>query len=203
VTARSARREGWPRVVLAPVVALLLLLSLIHFASTARLRVPWPRPAMAFARAALPFRSVGGYGLFAVMTTSRPEILLEGSADGVTWTPYEFRWKPGDVTGRPRFVAPHQPRLDWQMWFAALGSYNEQPWFLPFCARLLEGEPSVTALLAKNPFPVLPPRYLRATVYEYRFTTAAERRSTGAWWAREAKGLYIPVLSQDMLRRRR
>jgi hypothetical protein len=165
--------------------------------------VSWPGPVLAVARAAIPFRSVGGYGLFAIMTTSRPEIILEGSDDASTWKPYEFRWKPGDVMRRPRFVAPHQPRLDWQMWFAALGSYEQQPWFVPFCARLLEGEPSVTALLARNPFPQAPPRYLRAVVYDYRFTDAAERRATGAWWKREMKGLYVPVLRREMLERGR
>jgi hypothetical protein len=151
-------------------------------------------------RAAIPFRSVNSYGLFMVMTTSRPEIILEGSQDGVDWRAYQFRWKPGDVMRRPRFVAPHQPRLDWQMWFAALGSYSENPWFLELCARLLDGKPEVTRLLALDPFAGKPPRYLRAVVYEYRFTNPAERRATGAWWKREAKGLYLPVLSREMLR---
>ncbi len=194
---------AWPRWALLPVATLLTLLSFVHFAGTLRLGVPWPGPVLAAARAALPFRSVNGYGLFTVMTTSRPEIILEGSDDGAAWKPYEFRWKPGDVTRRPRFVAPHQPRLDWQMWFAALGTYEEQPWFVPFCARLLEGEPSVTALLAANPFPHAPPRYLRAVVYDYRFTTAGQRRATGAWWKREEKGLYLPVLTREMLERSR
>ncbi len=196
-------RGRWPRWALLPVGALVLLLSVVHFAGTLRLTVPWPGAVISVARAALPFRSVNNYGLFMVMTTSRPEIILEGSDDGAAWKPYEFRWKPGDVTRRPRFVAPHQPRLDWQMWFAALGTYDEQPWFVPFCARLLEGAPSVTRLLAKNPFPNAPPRYLRATVYEYRFTSRAERRATGAWWKREQKGLYLPVLSRELLERSR
>ncbi|HEY6931577.1 MAG TPA: lipase maturation factor family protein, partial [Thermoanaerobaculia bacterium] len=162
--------------------------------------IPWPGPAISFARAVSPFRSVGSYGLFMVMTTSRPEIILEGSDDGAEWKAYEFRWKPGDVTRRPRFVAPHQPRLDWQMWFAALGNYSENPWFLALCGRLLQGKPDVTGLLAVNPFPNGPPRYLRAVVYEYRFTDSAARRATGAWWTREPKGLYLPVLNRDMLR---
>jgi len=135
-----------------------------------------------------------------VMTTSRPEITLEGSDDGAEWRAYEFRWKPGDVMRRPRFVAPHQPRLDWQMWFAALGSYSENPWFIDFCGRLLQGSPEVTGLLAVNPFPRAPPRYLRAVVYDYRFTDFASRRATGAWWHREPQGLYLPVLSREMLR---
>ena len=198
----KAARGRWPHWILAPVAAAVLLLSLVEFAGTLRLRPPWPGFAVSIVRAALPFRSVNNYGLFAVMTTSRPEIILEGSDDGSSWKAYEFRWKPGDILRRPRFVAPHQPRLDWQMWFAALGTYGEHPWFLPFCARLLEGEPSVIALLANNPFPHTPPRYLRALLDDYRFTDSAERRKTGAWWRREVKGTYIPVLSREMLQER-
>jgi len=142
-----------------------------------------------------PLRSVNGYGLFAVMTMRRPEIILEGSDDGTTWKAYEFKWKPGDPLRRPAFLAPHMPRLDWQMWFAALGRYQDNRWFLALAQRLLEGEPRVLALLKENPFPKAPPRYLRATVYEYVFTTTAERRATGAWWKREVVALYCPVLS--------
>ncbi len=96
---------------------------------------------------------MNGYGLFAVMTPSRPEIVVEGSRDGTTWLPYEFKWKPGDPTRRPRFVEPHQPRLDWQMWFAALGTYEDNPWFLSFLRRLLEDSPPVLRLLKTDPFP--------------------------------------------------
>ena len=142
-----------------------------------------------------PFRLVNGYGLFAVMTTERSEIIIEGSQDGHTWQPYEFTDKPGDLRRPPRFVAPHQPRLDWQMWFAALSSYRQSPWFLQCCRRLLEGSPAVLALLSHNPFPESPPRYLRAVVYDYYFTTPAGRRAEGAWWRRAYKGLYCPVLS--------
>ncbi|HLN58227.1 MAG TPA: lipase maturation factor family protein, partial [Thermoanaerobaculia bacterium] len=116
------------------------------------------------------------------------------------WSEYEFRWKPGDPKRPPRQVAPHQPRLDWQMWFAALGTYQENPWFIAFVARLLQGSPDVERLLLRNPFPNHPPRYIRAVLFEYRFTDAAERRAAGAWWKTEAKGLYCPVLSRDMLR---
>jgi predicted DCC family thiol-disulfide oxidoreductase YuxK len=201
--APQAPRGRWPRLLLVPVAAVVLLTSLVEFAGMLRLRLPWPGVAISIVRAAIPFRSVNNYGLFAVMTTSRPEIVIEGSDDGAAWKAYEFRWKPGNLQRRPRFVAPHQPRLDWQMWFAALGSYAEQPWFLPFCARLLEGAPEVTALLAGNPFPGAPPRYLRAVLYDYRFTDSGQRRRTGAWWRREERGLYAPVLSAEMLRRAR
>ena len=90
---------------------------------------------------------LNSYGLFAVMTTDRREIIVEGSNDGMNWLPYEFKYKPGDVNRRPAFVAPHQPRLDWQMWFAALGDYRQNPWFVNFCERLLQGSPEVLALL--------------------------------------------------------
>ena len=133
------------------------------------------------------------------MTTERPEILIEGSDDGADWRPYAFRWKPGDVAARPRFVAPHQPRLDWQMWFAALGSIEENPWLVQFLGRLLEGSPEVVGLLAANPFPDHPPRYVRATTYDYRFTDSAERRRSGAWWRRKVIGPYSPVLERGRL----
>jgi hypothetical protein len=129
------------------------------------------------------------------MTTKRHEIIVEGSMDGTTWQPYEFRFKPGELTRRPEFIAPHMPRLDWQMWFAALGDVQSQRWFVYFCGRLLEGSPPVLALLERNPFPHAPPRFLRAVVWDYHFTDPAERRATGAWWKRELLGLYTPVLT--------
>jgi len=142
-----------------------------------------------------PLRIVNGYGLFRVVTKSRPEIILEGSADGVEWLPYEFKWKPGDVNQPPRWVAPHQPRLDWQMWFAALGTYRQNPWFVALTRQLLENSPDVTRLLAHNPFPDTPPHFVRSTVYDYEFTTLAERRATGGWWKRQGRGEYLPVVS--------
>ncbi|HEY7956358.1 MAG TPA: lipase maturation factor family protein [Polyangia bacterium] len=150
-----------------------------------------PRALVRLHQALAPLHAVNPYGLFAVMTTRRPEIVIEGSRDGVKWREYEFRYKPGAVTGPPRFVAPHQPRLDWQMWFAALGS--PRPWFERFLARLLEGAPEVSKLLARNPFSDRPPKYVRALLYEYRMTDRATRRRTGAWWTRELLGLYFPA----------
>jgi hypothetical protein len=146
-----------------------------------------------------PFGIANPYGLFAVMTTTRPEIIVEGSADGVTWLPYEFRYKPGDVSRRPPQVAPGQPRLDWQMWFAALGDLQQNGWFLNFARCLLRGAPDVLALMGKNPFPHAPPRYLRAKLYDYRFTSMEEHRRTGAWWTRRLLGLYMPSVSLDTL----
>ena len=154
-----------------------------------------PRPLVALLELVSPLRTINSYGLFSVMTTNRPEIVVEGSNDRVTWLPYEFKWKPGDLQRRPAFVAPHQPRLDWQMWFAALGDYRGNPWFMNFLLRLLQGSPEVLALLEKNPFPDKPPSYLRAVLYEYHFTGLAERGASGQWWRRERKGLYCPEIS--------
>jgi amino acid transporter len=159
------------------------------------LRVPLPAPAQSYLSWISPLRLVNSYGLFAVMTTTRPEIVVEGSSDGTTWAPYEFRYKPGDVRRPPPWVAPYQPRLDWQMWFAALGNADENRWFYSFAARLMQGSPPVLALLERNPFPESPPRYIRAVVYDYRFTDFAERRRTGTWWRREQKGVYLPPIS--------
>src|SRR5882762_1806291 len=143
------------------------------------------------------FRIVNGYGLFRVMTKDRREIVIEGSADGIDWKPYEFKWKPGDVMRAPGWCAPHQPRLDWQMWFAALGSYRQNPWFVQTVISLLDGKPKVAALFERNPFPQSPPRYVRATLYRYRFTTAQEHRQTGAWWKRQELGEYLPGVSLE------
>jgi predicted DCC family thiol-disulfide oxidoreductase YuxK len=146
-------------------------------------------------RSVSPFEIINSYGLFAVMTTTRPEIVIEGSNDGVSWLAYEFKYKPGDLTRRPPWVAPHQPRLDWQMWFAALGDYQSDPWIVRFMARLLQGSPAVLRLLGRKPFPDAPPHYIRAMLYQYRFTSPVERKGTGAWWTRELKGVYVPAVS--------
>ncbi len=146
------------------------------------------------------FRIVNGYGLFRVMTKDRREIVIEGSADGIDWQSYEFKWKPGDVMRAPGWCAPHQPRLDWQMWFAALGLYRQNPWFVQTVISLLHGKPEVAALFERNPFPQSPPRYVRATVYRYRFTTAEEHRATGASWKRQELGEYLPGVSLEDVR---
>jgi len=180
------------RVVLAVFV---LVLSCIKFWENLSPNTVLPRPAARIAMWADPFRSVNSYGLFRVMTTDRREIVIEGSDDGTTWRAYEFKYKPGDPARRPGFVEPFQPRLDWQMWFAALQQFETTPWFEPLAARLLEGSPPVLALFATNPFPAAPPRFLRASVYDYRFSTWAERRASGDWWQRTPVGEYAPVMS--------
>jgi lipase maturation factor 1 len=153
-----------------------------------------PDPLRALARIVSPFEIVNSYGLFAVMTTTRPEIIVEGSNDSENWSAYEFRYKPGQLDRAPKWIAPMQPRLDWQMWFAALGNYRENLWFVGFVVRLLEGSPEVLRLIEKNPFPDHPPRYIRAMAYDYSFTTWEERRQTGAWWKRVPIGTYLPVV---------
>jgi lipase maturation factor 1 len=130
-----------------------------------------------------PFRSVNGYGLFRVMTTARPELVIEISENGRDFKEYEFRWKPGDPNRRPPFVEPHMPRLDWQMWFAALDPPNSEYWLASLAQRILDMEPSVLRLLGPSPL-VGRPRVVRLAYYGYRFTTRAERAQNGAWWAR-------------------
>jgi len=134
------------------------------------------------------------YGLFARMTTTRPELVIEGSADGQQWRAYEFKWKPGDLDRRPGWVQPFQPRLDWEMWFAASQEFPPA-WFRNFCYRILEGQPEVLTLLDENPFAGTPPRYVRAIRFDYRFSTPAERASSGAWWVREPLGVFMPPMT--------
>jgi len=190
------RGRAWITVPLAVVITFLTIIQTLHLCRIRLQLRPVTWAYLTIYQSIYPLRSVNSYGLFAVMTANRPEIILEGSNDGTEWKPYEFKYKPGDLKQAPRLAAPHQPRLDWQMWFESLrGTGNPSPWFLNFCVRLLQGEPAVLRLLAENPFPDAPPRYLRAVVYEYRFTTAAECAVTGAWWKRAERGPYCPILS--------
>jgi lipase maturation factor 1 len=187
------RSTVFQRSVTAVLFTFIMLASCFELIGTFARRIP--HPATTLLSAIGPFGVVNTYGLFAVMTTSRLEISVEGSNDGQTWLPYRFKYKPGDLDRAPRWVQPHQPRLDWQMWFAALGSYQANPWFVNFMLRLLEGSPDVHALLAVNPFPSAPPGYIRAQVYDYKFTNMAEHRATGNWWRRELKSIYFPPAS--------
>ena len=182
----------WSRAVCGGFAALALFVGGFQVARAFAVR--WSL-ADAAIRTVSPFQIINSYGLFAVMTTVRPEIVIEGSNDGVTWLAYEFKYKPGDVTRRPAWVAPHEPRLDWQLWFAALGDYQSDPWIIRFMVRLLQGSPEVLRLLGRNPFPDGPPHYIRAQLYQYSFTSPAEGKSTGAWWNRELKGVYVPPVS--------
>ena len=193
--AHLPKRYGWPKEIVVPIASIIILMTTLQLTGLCRRRFFWPEPLVALYNLFEPFRSVNSYGLFAVMTTARPELIVEGSSNGTTWFPYEFKYKPGDLKRRPAFVAPHQPRLDWQMWFAALGDYRENPWLLNFCTRLLQGSPDVLRLLSKNPFPDKPPRYVRVLLYDYHFTDFATHRSEGTWWRRTKDRLYCPVLS--------
>jgi len=129
------------------------------------------------------------------MTTSRNEIIIEGSNDGRSWKPYEFNYKPGDLKSGLYIVAPHQPRLDWQMWFAALGDYRRDYWFVNLMYRIQQGSPDVLGLLKYNPFPQDPPKFLRARLFDYTFTNYEQRRKTGDKWKRNLIGYYMPVLT--------
>jgi len=188
---------NWPGLILKPVFLVIFVLSIFTFGRTLRWSIPWPSSFNKFVTTMAPFHFVSGYGLFAVMTTTRPEIIVEGSNDGRVWRAYEFKYKPGDLARRPEVVAPHQPRLDWQMWFAALGNVQNprNQWFVNFCIRLLQGSSEVLSLLEENPFPEGPPKYIRAQLYRYRFTTWGERKKTGNWWKRDYQGEYLRPLS--------
>lgn len=183
-----------PRIAFAAAVVIVLLgcLSLANSIFN-----DLPAPAASLLRLSAPFGIVNSYGLFAVMTTSRPEIVVQGSADGSHWLDYEFRYKPGSLRTPPRWVAPHQPRLDWQLWFAALSEWRSSPWFANFMVRLLQGSQPASNLLATNPFPAKPPMYVRALLFEYRFTNWSERAANGAWWKRTPKSVFFPAISLE------
>jgi len=155
-----------------------------------------PDPARRLVSALAPFRVANGYGLFAVMTTDRPELVFEGTADGETWKPYRFHYKPGPLDRGLPFVAPHMPRLDWQLWFAALGSERQHPWVVSFMGRLLEAEPSVLHLLARDPFRGTPPVGVRALLYDYAYAAPQERREPGRVWRRTLLGRWGPRLAR-------
>jgi len=184
--AAASPGQGWLLAGLGFPVAILSVLAMIPGATAVK-------------TALAPFRCFNSYGLFRVMTTTRPEIIIEASQDGEIWKPYDHRWKPDDRGEIPRLVAPHQPRLDWQLWFAALeGQYRRSSrsvWFERLMVALLENRPEATRLFHATPFEEAP-RYVRARLYRYRFTSPAERSETGHWWKREELGLYFPVIGR-------
>ena len=140
-----------------------------------------------------PFHIANGYGVFAIMTTNRPEIIFEGSRDGREWLPYELPYKPGSIARSPQWATPHQPRLDWQLWFAALAPREHNPWLGGLVNGLLRGSPPVLELFEHNPFPEAPPRYIRASLYLYRFSNLETRHRTGQWWNRVYARNFWPV----------
>lgn len=185
-------RAGWRQVGAAAGAVLLLALGGLTFArevnntvagsGRAGLDLGWSDRVIDWVQ---PFRSVNGYGLFRVMTTERPEIILEASRDGSTWVEWPLRWKPGPLDRAPGLVAPHQPRLDWQLWFAALDPQGDRYWLVSWMRRLLAGDPDVTALMGDPPIADGPPGFLRLAFYDYRFTTTQERAERGHWWHRD------------------
>jgi hypothetical protein len=172
-----------------------LLIVVLSVAEMRFWRGSLPEPIEGMLAAIQPFRSLNSYGLFAVMTTQRPEVEVEGSNEGWRWQPYQFKWKPGRPERASQFVAPHQPRLDWQMWFLALGSCARSPWFIRLQQRLLQGSPEVLGLLQTNPFPSAPPRYIRSVLYQYRFSEWSDWKTKNAFWSREKIGAFCPVLA--------
>jgi lipase maturation factor 1 len=176
-----------------------VMLSWVFYATTVDM-MNMPLGMTPFTRAPIvalePFRIANRYGLFAVMTGGRYEIEFQGSNDGTAWTPYPFRYKPQALDARPRIYAPWQPRLDWNLWFASLGSWRSYP-IVPLTeTRLLTGSPDVLGLFDANPFRMHPPKYVRAVLYQYWFTTMTEKRATGNWWKRQYMGVYAPVITR-------
>ena len=187
--AAPAAGRGPRRLVSVGLWTLVLFLSGVELAATVG---KLPKPVAQVAQQLSQFGFVNHYGLFAVMTTKRLEIQVEGSQDGEHWEPYLFPYKPGPLNRRPAWVEPYQPRLDWQMWFAALGNVRENPWFIRMMVGLLRGSRPIAALFQATPFEGVPPKFVRATIYEYHFTTWDERQKTGNYWKSEIKGLYFP-----------
>lgn len=184
--------SGWLVVLLTAVAGVLVVLHGARLTNLAG-RTRWSQRLF---RMLGSFRLAGRYGLFAVMTTERPELVAQASDDGETWHDYRFRYKPDDPARPPRFNAPHQPRLDWQLWFAALGTAWNNRWLALAAQRLLEGSRPVARLFADTPFDH-PPRHIRVVAYEYRFTDPTTRRDTGRWWERDYAGIYLPAMSLE------
>ena len=176
----------------ALIIGIMSSLTLWREATYTRPHAEWSNRLVGLVQ---PTRSINGYGLFRTMTTERPEIMIEGTADGENWTEYAFRWKPGDLGRRPGFVQPHMPRLDWLMWFAALDPFAHQHWLGPLVEHLLVGSPTVVGLLAADPFAGTPPMSVRLAIYDYRFTTPDEGLETGHWWRREFRAYLTEPMS--------
>jgi hypothetical protein len=176
-----------------------VVLSWIFYATTLGLIwMFWALPLPTAPVEALePFRIANRYGLFGIMTRGRYEIEFQGSEDGKTWVAYPFRYKPQDPSTRPGIYAPYQPRFDWNLWFASLGSWRDYPIVPSTEVRLLSNDNDVLALFEKNPFPHEPPRQVRAVLWQYWFTTISEKRTQGLWWRRQFLGLYAPTIERE------
>jgi hypothetical protein len=179
-----------------------VLLSLVGYVTTVELisMVFSPLPLLMQPVTMLePFRIANQYGLFAVMTRGRYEVEFQGSNDGQTWTAYPFRFKPQALDRAPGIYAPYQPRFEWNLWFASLGSWQQNPLVPQTEERLLTNDKDVLALFSGNPFAGEPPRQVRAVLWQYWFTSIPQKRATGDWWSRRLLGLYAPVLARDAM----
>ncbi|MGB7283495.1 MAG: lipase maturation factor family protein [Candidatus Acidiferrum sp.] len=175
------------------------LLTWIFYAATVQMvwmiyPVPFPTTPVSLLD---PFRIANRYGLFAVMTRGRYEIEFQGSNDGKTWVAYPFRFKPQALDKAPGIYAPYQPRFDWNLWFASLGDWRDNALVLHTERRLLSNDPDVLALFAANPFPQAPPQQVRAVLWQYWFTSMAEKKEHGLWWRRQFLGLYAPAIELE------
>jgi hypothetical protein len=184
----------------ARVAVTAVMLTWIAYATTVEMiRMPWPdlplptEPGVALE----PLRIANQYGLFAVMTRGRYEIEFQGSNDGENWTPYLFRYKPQALDKAPGIYAPYQPRFEWNLWFASLGNWQQNNLVPLTEERLLENDPDVLALFRGNPFVQAPPRFVRAVLWQYWFTSMEEKRRSGNWWKRNLMGLYAPELTRQ------
>lgn len=190
-----APRPGRTATAIAAIVALITVpvgLNLVY-APLAGRNLPI---AGALGEALAPLLIVNPYGLFATTTTTRPVIVIEGSDDGRTWREYTLPYLPGPVSRAPTWNIPYQPRLDWQMWFAAYGSPAQNRWIERVLQRLLEGSPHVLALFSGNPFSGTPPKYVRALLYDYRFAEAKSASGHREWWVRRLEGTYFPQVDR-------
>jgi uncharacterized membrane protein YphA (DoxX/SURF4 family) len=199
-----SRRRRLLATALATVVALLSVPPLVDAFHTGYWRRHPAHPLLLLVEAASPLLLSNSYGLFRTMTTTRPEIEIEGSLDGQTWRAFAFRYKPGGPARAPRFFPPHMPRLDWQMWFAALRAEGlvgdpaataawlggEDVWLGRLLVALLRGQPQILDLLGPPPFGKERPRYVRLVLWKYRFT---DRGSD--WWARRPAGVLLGPLA--------
>jgi predicted DCC family thiol-disulfide oxidoreductase YuxK len=184
----------WQTLFLSVVAAVLIPTSVILFAPFYRPLASLNQEIAPLTALIGPFRSLNIYHLFANMTLVRNEVVIEGSNDGSTWLSYEFRYKPGDVDRPPPFVAPHQPRVDFQLWFLLLGGRPPRDlYFNNLLARLFQAPHTVARLFSRDPFPDVPPKFIRLVFYRYRFTDWDTRRTTGAWWRRELLGYSKPL----------
>src|SRR5206468_11129999 len=180
----------------------MIFVWLFYASTTLLLWMAWPagppRELPSSPVAALePFRIADRYGLFARMTRGRYEIEFQGSNDGKNWLTYPFRFKPQDPTKAPGIYAPYQPRFEWNLWFASLGSWRDNPFVPRTELRILQNSPHVLALFASNPFPDQPPHQIRAVLWQYWFSAPAEKRAQGLWWRREFLGVYAPTLERE------